>query len=138
MRLSTNAWLLAVISIPLTIVTIGLWATWVYFTKVTTTPPTPDSEKDHNNSTLPSILRRRQGSFKSILTSRRTRPADSPTTTLPHTSSFASMFSLRKNTTARDLEKGYLVSEKAVGSRTSPPVKFQEVDGTWSSTTTTI
>lgn len=58
MRLSSKSWLLAAISIPLTVFTIVLWWIWVYFTKL------PVLDAAHLLS--PPNITRRQNSFKSF------------------------------------------------------------------------
>jgi len=129
MRLSNNAWLLAAIAIPLTFLTIALWGTWVYFTKVT--PPSVDEEPN----TLPAILRRRQSSFKSMLSSRKNRQS-SPR--IQHTHSFRSFCSFKKNQPPKDLERGPVETEKTLPLPNPPPPPFREASGTWSSTATTV
>jgi hypothetical protein len=57
MKLTGNAWLLPAISVPLTLLTLALWAFWVFLMKVT---PLPMSERP----TPPNILRR--SSFRSV------------------------------------------------------------------------
>ncbi|KAF8849338.1 hypothetical protein BDZ45DRAFT_732300 [Acephala macrosclerotiorum] len=62
LHLATNVWLLAVIAIPLTAITIGLWWTWVFFTEV---KPTPDPLQ-------PGIVTlQRQHSFRSMVSSKK-------------------------------------------------------------------
>ncbi|CZR67923.1 uncharacterized protein PAC_17822 [Phialocephala subalpina] len=62
LHLATNVWLLAVIAIPLTAITIGSWWTWVYLTEV---KPTQDPLQ-------PGIVTlQRQHSFKSIMSSKK-------------------------------------------------------------------
>ena len=108
MQVTNNVWLLAAIAVPFTLFTLFLWAGWVHFTKVI-----PPPENDRPN-TLPAILRRRQSSFKSVLSSTRRRLPSSPK--LPHTNSFRSLFSVKKTVRPSDLESGLVVTEK-----TTPP-----------------
>ncbi len=62
MRVATNVWLLAAIAIPLTLLTIGLWWTWVHFTEV---KPAPDPLQ-------PGVVTlQRQHSFRSIVSSKK-------------------------------------------------------------------
>jgi hypothetical protein len=129
MRLSNNAWLLAAIAIPLTLLTIALWATWVYFTRVT--PPTVDEPP----RTLPAILRRRQSSFKSILSSRKNRQAPA---SIQISHGFWSFFSFNKNPTQRDLERGIVNQKKDLQPGTPPPPPVREATETWSSVATTV
>jgi hypothetical protein len=131
MRLSNNAWLLAAIAIPLTVLTIALWGTWVYFTKVTPTT------HEHQN-TLPAILRRRQSSFKSILSSRKSaRKNRQSSPKSPSSQVFRSIFPLKRGPTPRDIENGILDPEKAMPPSTPPPLSIRKADGSWSSTATT-
>jgi len=132
MKLSDNAWLLAAIAVPLTVVTVALWGTWVYFSKVT---PPPVNEQPN---TLPAILRRRQSSFKSILTSRKKQR---PSPKLQSTSnwSFFSALSLKKQQPLKDLEKGIVFTEKPGAlEQGSPPPPIRNAGGTWSSDATMI
>jgi hypothetical protein len=127
MRLSNNAWLLAAIAIPLTVLTVGLWGAWVYFMRVTPPPV------DERPNTFPAILRQRSSSFKSILSSRKNRQS-SPK--IPHTKSFRSIFPTRKPIVSKDLEAGIADPEKVPG--TPPPPPFRNPATTWSSTATTV
>lgn len=62
MQVSTNAWLLAAISVPLTVATILLWWLWVHFTTV---KPTISVEQ-------PGVVTlQRQHSFRSIVSSKK-------------------------------------------------------------------
>ncbi|TVY44398.1 hypothetical protein LSUB1_G002055, partial [Lachnellula subtilissima] len=69
MTLTSNAWLLAAIAVPLTIFTVMLWWTWVhFFTQVTAAPPSPEPLQRHG----------RQDSFRSLLSFKRKKqpPSD--------------------------------------------------------------
>lgn len=123
MKVTNNVWLLAAIAVPFTLFTLFLWAGWVHFTKVI-----PPPENDRPN-TLPAILRRRQSSFRSVLSSTRKRLPSSPR--LPHTNSFRSIFSTKKTMPPKDLESG-LVTTKATTIPSGSEV------GTWSSVVTTV
>lgn len=132
MRLSNNAWLLAAISIPLTIITIALWGTWVYFTKVT-----PPATMEHP-STIPAILRRRQSSFKSILSSRKfARKSRQSSPTTPNSRVFRSISSLRRGPALKDVEIGIMDPEKSMPQSTPPPLSIRKAEESWSSTATT-
>ena len=137
MNIAHNAWLLAAIAVPLTIVTIGLWACWVHFTKVV-----PPPVSDHPN-TLPSILRRRQSSFKSMLSSRRKTIPGTPKSQGSSTfDSFKSIFLFKKKQRAEDIECGVRIvtpdEEKNEKHPDTPPLNFTGPQGTCSSTTSTV
>ncbi|TVY43946.1 hypothetical protein LOCC1_G005609 [Lachnellula occidentalis] len=64
MTLTSNAWLLAAIAIPLTIFTVMLWWTWLhFFTQVTPAPPSSQPLQRHE----------RQNSFRSFLSFKKTK-----------------------------------------------------------------
>jgi hypothetical protein len=139
LNVTRNAWLLAAVAVPLTVVTIGLWACWVHFTKVV-----PPPVSDHPN-TLPSILRRRQSSFKSMLSSR--RKTAMPSTPKSHTSSnfsnFKSIFLFKKKQRAGDIECGVRIvtpdeEKDEKHPPDTPPPTFTGPQQTWSSTASTM
>lgn len=124
MKLNGNAWLLAAISVPLTILTLAIWAIWVYFTKM---KPILLSELP----SPPNILRRSSArSVRSVLSWKKSRQ--------PHTlqnqkpSTLTKIFSA-KSLRHRDIELALSNSalRPANVSRPAPTA-------TWSSDTTTI
>lgn len=64
MSVAPNAWLLAAIAVPLTVLTIGLWYGWVYFTR-----DSPIVDRLHPGV----VTLQKQNSFKTIVSSRKKR-----------------------------------------------------------------